>query len=67
MALAELAKNILRIQQKHALCDVGFDTECILNLGSLSSLLRMVLEKTFPEQVFQLHENISEDKNEVVG
>lgn len=67
MTIDELAKDIPRIKRKHELRDVGFDTECIYDLGDLSALLRMIMAEIYPEKVFQLHEELSPDKQYFVA
>ncbi|MCI1186940.1 hypothetical protein MON38_05875 [Hymenobacter sp. DH14] len=67
MTIDELAKDIPRILQQHGLRDVGFDTECIYDLGDLSTLLRMIMSEIYPDKPIQLHEELSPDKQYFVA
>jgi hypothetical protein len=61
MSLDELAKDIPRIVAKYQLIDIDFDTECIYELGDLSSLLTRIVDLILSEEGIQIEEEISAD------
>lgn len=67
MTLAELEQHIPRIQAKYALLDVNFDTECLYDLGDLSTLLRRIVDECLPELPLHIHEEFSADRTEFVA
>lgn len=67
MTLDELAQHIPQIQEKYALLDVNFDTECLYDIGDLSALLRRIVDECLPELLLDIQEELSADRTKFVA
>lgn len=57
----KLHQTIEELKVKHNLIDFRFDTEYIYNLGDLTTLLKIIIDKTIPEKKISITEKISGD------
>ncbi len=57
----KLHQTIQELKVKHNLTDFGFDTEYIYNLGDLSALLKIIVDRTIREKNISIIEKISAD------
>lgn len=67
MNYERLQQTIASLKIKYQLTDFQFDTECIYNLGDLSTLLRNVVTTTLSEKPITVTEKLSEDGQQYIA